>query len=192
MYNNIFKYDVDNLKDIFFNFDFFSFSFSFMHSVEILYLFPLLSILAFSIIMLKPFSIIKLKPFKVTEADKEAFVTWEPEGVPKERRNDLLYLKLANQYQKNKTTIKQESVYSFRNPSGKLDDHEQTRMHNAALAADSTGELLTYGYSITRRIVGNSVPLRIVYADLTVKTKNARSEPKFIALISKYDVEKGS
>lgn len=184
MYKNIFKYDVDNIKDLFFKIDFFSFCypFSFMHSVELFYLFALLSVLGAIIIFMA-------RPYKILKSQRRlALQNWKPITIPDDTKNDILYIKLGYQCVKNTLNVKSKSIYSSWGMTSimTLTEQEITRIHIAALRAEAAGELHIHGYAFDR--ISDYIHFKNKLMHTRNGTQLLRSEPRFIFLIRKYDI----
>lgn len=116
---------------------------------------------------------------------------WKPICIPEERKNDEFYIKLGYQCARNTLDYKDLPVYSQNWARwSRLSQQEITRLHNAALNAESTGSLSRCGYSFSRDNNNKDFINRIIY--VKDRTRMARSEMKFIDMISSHDLEKGS
>lgn len=176
------QYAVDNIKKIFFSTDFVSF----IDSVSHIFLYHLLLGLALGIIIFME-NIVDL----ATKWNAKKIEEWKPITIPVDRKYDLFYLKLGYQCVRNTINSKDLSVYS-RNWArwSRLSKKEITRLHNAALNAESTGSLSKCGYSFCHDKNYKDFVNRITY--VKNRTCLVRSDMKFLDVISSHDLEKGS
>ena len=133
--------------------------------------------------------ILKKSDAQKREQEAKEIEAWEFITIPKNRRNDLFYVKLSYQYINTLTHSRPLSIYSKGQAWASLSEQEINRLNNAALCAEDKGSLSRCGYAINRKGNVKTLRNRVVKANKPIIL--AKSNISFIFMISNYDYEKG-
>lgn len=113
-----------------------------------------------------------------TNSRESQLERWEPISIPRDRRNDLFYLKLGYQFVVNVCYPESSKTLYNRNWAwATLTRDDQIRLECAAAGAKATGALQSIGYDRQRRG-------KIVHINTDVK---AKSRFNLILVIRQYD-----
>lgn len=113
-----------------------------------------------------------------TDVEKQRLIdSWDSDYIPKDKKNDLLYLKLFHQWAQNSLDSKgTKSINSTVWGIAGLDGAEKWRLYQIALRAESNGSLAVIGYKLQGKLLKS------------VETgQSAASSPKLIAVLAIHD-----